>query len=140
VQLVEGGRLRTVAWLGYWTLRNARPPDDFVDRTIAAAFATAAPARAVDRADAGSEDSDVAAPIADRDGAVLGVLALRGVPSDSLCHALVHDLGIVARWCAKASASRESATGSPPPAREDRDRPSPLLAEDVSLARSQRPN
>jgi len=140
VQLVEGGRLRTVASLGYWTSRSARPPDDLVDRTIASAFATAAPARAVDRADAASDDSDVAAPIADRDGAVLGVLALRGVPSDSLCHALVHDLGIVARWCAKASASPTSATGPSPPTPEDRDRPSPPPAEDVSRVRSQRPN
>jgi hypothetical protein len=138
VQLVERGRLRTVASLGDWTSQAARPPEFFVDRTIATAFAKAAPTRAVDLADAGRDDSDVATPIADHDGNVLGVLALRGVPSDSLCHALVHDLGIVAHWCAKASAARQGVPTPPTPA--ERDRPAPPRAEDTSRVPSQQLN
>jgi hypothetical protein len=106
VQLAEGRGLRTVASLGAWTLQRARPPDILVDRTIKAAFESAAPARGIDLPIVGRDDSDVATPITDDAGEVLGVLALRGVPQDSLCHALVHDLGLIARWYAKASAAR----------------------------------
>jgi hypothetical protein len=139
VQLVERDRLRTVASLGAWTSRSATPPEVFVDRTIQAALAKAAPVRAVDLSDAGRDDSDVATPITDLDGEVLGVLALRGVPSDSLCHALVHDLGLVARWCAKA-VSRDIEVSETPPAPTDRNRPAPPLAGDNAPARSQRFN
>jgi hypothetical protein len=131
VQLVERGRLCTVASLGDWTSQNSRPPEVFVDRTIATAFANAAPTRAIDLANAGRDDSDLATPIADHDGNVLGVLALRGVPADSLCHALVHDLGIVAHWCAKASASPAGDVAPTPPAPAERDRPSPARAGDT---------
>ena len=111
VQLVDRDRLRTVASLGAWTPQRARPHEVFADRTITAAFERAAPVLAINLPEAGCGDSDVATPITDEAGRVLGVLALRGVPADSLCHALVHDLGLIARWCAKANARRDIEIG-----------------------------
>ena len=145
VQLVDDrGRLRTVASLGAWTLLRARPPDVLLDRTIQAAFESAATARGIDLpglAEAGRDQSDVATPITDEIGEVLGVLALRGVPADSLCHALVHDLGLIARWCAKANASRCIAVDETTPAAEAPDRrPASPQAEDIPPAGSQRFN
>ena len=123
VQLVDQGRLCTVASLGAWTLQRARPLEVFADRTIRAAFESGAPALAVDLPEAGRDDSDVATPITDETGRVLGALALRGVPADSLCHALVHDLGLIAGWCAKANARRSfevDPTTTPEPGERDR--------------------
>jgi hypothetical protein len=129
VQLVgDRGRLRTVASLGAWTLLRARPPDVLLDRTIKAALESAAPVRAIDLpdladlADAARDQSDVATPIVDEAGEVLGVLALRGVPADSLCHTLVHDIGLIARWCAKANGSRDLAIDQSAPASGQPDR------------------
>jgi len=143
VQLVDArGRLRTVASLGAWTLLRARPPDLLLDRTIKAAFESAAPVRAIDLphvadvadvadvAEAGCDQSDVATPITDDAGEVLGVLALRGVPADSLCHALVHDIGLIARWCAKTNGSRDLAIDQTTPATGEPDRrPAPPRPE-----------
>jgi hypothetical protein len=142
VQLVDDrGRLRTVASLGAWTLLRARPPDVLLDRTIKAAFDSAAPARASDFPEAGRDQSDVATPITNEVGEVLGVLALRGVPPDSLCHALVHDLGLIARWCAKTNASRGFAIDQMTPGSEEPDRrPAPPPAEDSPPSGSQRFN
>jgi hypothetical protein len=85
--------------------------------------------------------SDVATPISDEVGEVLGVLALRGVPADSLCHALLHDLGLIARWCAKTNASRGIAVEqtTPEPGEPDR-RPASPQAEDSPPPGSQRFN
>jgi hypothetical protein len=148
VQLVdERGRLQTVASLGAWTLLRARPPDVVVDPTIKAAFESAASVRAVDLpelaglAEAGSDHSDVAMPITDEAGEVLGVLALRGVPADSLSHALVHDLGLIARWCAKTGAARGLAVDQTAPASaEPSRRPAPPGADDSPPSGSQRLN
>ena len=138
VQLVdERGRLRTVASLGAWTLLRARPPDVVLDRTIKAAFESGASVRAVDflaeLAEAGRDKSDVAMPITDEAGEVLGILALRGVPPDSLSHALVHDLGLIARWCAKANASRGLAVDRTTPAR--RNHPGARRRRELTTAR-----
>jgi len=148
VQLVDArGRLRTVASLGAWTLLRARPPDLLLDRTIKAAFESAAPVRAIDLpdvadvAEAGRDQSDVAAPITDDGGEVRGVLALRGVPADSLSHALVHDIGLIARWCAKANGSRDLAINQTAPATGEPDRrPAPPRAEGIPPSGSQRFN
>jgi hypothetical protein len=148
VQLVdERGRLRTVASLGAWTLLRARPPDVLLDRTIKAAFDSAATVRGSDLpelgelAEAGRDRSDVATPITDDAGEVLGVLALRGVPADSLCHALVHDLGLIARWCAKTNASRGIAVEETTSEAGEADRrPASPQAEDNPLAGSERFN
>ena len=64
-------------------------------------------------------------PITDEAGQALGVLALRGVPPDSLSHALVHDLGLIARWCAKTNASRGLAIDETTSASGEPDRPAP---------------
>jgi len=144
VQLVDDrGRLCTVASLGAWTLLRARPPDVLLDPTIQRAFESAATARGIDLPElaAGRDRSDVATPIADDLGELLGVLALRGVPADSLCHALVHDLGLIARWCAKANASRRTAVAQPTPASAEADRrPASPEADDSPPAGSQRFN
>jgi hypothetical protein len=148
VQLVDArGRLRTVASLGAWTLLRARPPDLLLDRTIKAAFESAASVRAIDLpdvagvAEAGRDQSDVAAPITDEAGDVLGVLALRGVPADSLCHALVHDISLIARWCAKTNGSRDLAIDQTTPATGEPDRrPAPPRAEGSPPSGSQRFN
>jgi hypothetical protein len=145
VQLVdERGRLQTVASLGAWTLLRARPPDVVLDPTIKAAFESAASVRAVDLpelAEVAGDHSDVAMPITDEAGEVLGVLALRGVPADSLSHALVHDLGLIARWCAKANASRAlAADRTTPSSAEPSRRPAPPGADDRPPSGSQRFN
>lgn len=116
VVLPEGERLRTLAALGSWTTPSGAPADPDHDRTIEAALVNAAPVRAVDLPDARPEDAEVATPIVDDHGQVVGVMALRGVPEDSLRYALVHDLDLIARWCAKpighlpASEDREQVT------------------------------
>jgi hypothetical protein len=142
VQLADDdGRLRTVASLGAWTLLRARPPDVLLDRTIKAAFDSAATVRAIDLPEARRDQSDVATPITDESGDVLGVLALRGVPADSLCHALVHDLGLIARWCAKTNASRGVLIDQTTPESEEASRrPTPPRAEDSPPSGSQRFN
>jgi len=148
VQLVDdGGRLRTVASLGAWTMLRARPPDVLLDQTIQAAFESAATTRGIDlpepaeRAAAGRDRSDVATPITDEVGEVLGVLALRGVPADSLCHALLHDLGLIAGWCAKTNVSRGIAVApTTPESGEPERRPAAPQAEDSPPAGSQRFN
>jgi len=126
---------------------RARPPDLLLDRTIKAAFESAASVRAIDLpdvagvAEAGRDQSDVAAPITDEAGDVLGVLALRGVPADSLCHALVHDISLIARWCAKTNGSRDLAIDQTTPATGEPDRrPAPPRAEGSPPSGSQRFN
>lgn len=121
VQWLERRRLRTVASQGLWTLEQAAPPDVVPDRTIQAACDKAAPVSLADVESPGRHDSDVAAPILDRSGKVLGVLALRGLPADSLRHALVHDVGLIARWCAQASrAAQRSRSDAGDSAERDR--------------------
>lgn len=104
VQLVAGRRLRTVASMGTWTLQRSSPPDVFADATIQAAFDSGRPTMATELDDAGSDDSDVAFPIVDGKGPLQGILALRGVPPESLTAALTHDVALIASWCGKASA------------------------------------
>jgi hypothetical protein len=144
VQLVDDrGRLCTVASLGAWTLLRARPPDVLLDPTIQRAFESAATARGIDLPElaAGRDRSDVATPITDDLGEVLGILALRGVPADSLCHALLHDLGLIARWCAKANGSRRIAVAQPTSASAEPDRrPASPEADDSPPTGSQRFN
>ena len=92
-------------------------------------------------AEAGRDQSDVATPIIDEVGEVLGVLALRGVPPDSLCHALVHDLGLIARWCAKTNAARGLAIDQTTPASGEPDRrPAPPELKTARPPGSQRFN
>ena len=123
VVFLDGGRPRTLASVGPWDdAQSAGAPDVFPDRTIRAAFETAAPARATDLPDAGPSDCELATPIVDDTGRVSGVLALRGVPADSLRRPLVHDVGLIARWCAKSMPKRTSNVAEPGPSTESRDR------------------
>jgi hypothetical protein len=80
--------------------------DDHRDRTALAAFAGGAPVRASDLGVAGTEDSDMAVPVISPSGDVIGIMALRGVPADSLGTALLHDLALIAQWCAKPILAR----------------------------------
>jgi hypothetical protein len=125
VQWLERRRLKTVASQGLWTLEQAVPPDVLPDRTIQQACEKATPVSIAEVDRPGGHDSDVAAPILDRSGAVIGIVALRGLPPDSLRHAIVHDVGLIARWCAQAgvaaqrsrsprSATRQRRSAGPP--------------------------
>ena len=108
VQLASGRRLRTVASAGAWTLQQSRPPDVFSDVTIQAAFESGRVRRATDLDGASTDDSDVAFPITDGNAPLHGVLALRGVPSDSLEAAPMHDVSLIANWCGKASTTERA--------------------------------
>ena len=145
VQLVdERGRLRTVASLGAWTLLRARPPDVLLDRTIKAAFESAATVRAVDLpelARRGAIRATSPRPSPTKSARCWGSWRCAGFPPDSLSHALVHDLGLIARWCAKTNASRGLAVDQTTPASDEPSRrPAPPAADDSPPAGSQRLN
>jgi hypothetical protein len=95
----EGGVPSVVAHLGTWNVGAARPKNLEGDLTVANAAHTLEPMSA-DRVDGASpSDSDVAIPILDeRDGSLLGVLALRGVDPARLNAAELRDLQVVADW------------------------------------------
>ncbi len=103
VQIAEHGRLRTLAWSGVWSSDNPMPPDFLNDSTVNAACEQGGPLRALDMTAALREGgSDMAAPILDGSGRPIGVIALRGVPPESLGAASLNDLGVIARWCARS--------------------------------------
>jgi hypothetical protein len=106
VQILERGRLRTIASNGSWSADMPVPPDLLGDRTVSAAWERSGLARRSEFADAGPDDSDMVAAIHDVAGERIGVLALRGVPADSLRPAGVRDLDVIARWCGKAFSAR----------------------------------
>lgn len=102
VQLRDGLRLTTVAWRGQWAVGSPRPHDIAGDRTVHAAIAarqgiTAGP-------DATEDDSQVASPIFDHAGGVIGVIALRGLAPSTLRAADLRDLQVIAQWLAPALA------------------------------------
>lgn len=105
VELADHGRRRTVAWKGTWSVETAIPPCLLGDRTAHAAFETGAPARGSNLSDFGPDDSDIAVPIPDETGDVVGIMALRGVPLDSLRAAGAHDVALIAQWCGKSFAA-----------------------------------
>jgi hypothetical protein len=101
VQITDEGRLRTLASQGAWTLDTLEPPAVHRDRTAYAAVAQAQLVRACDVADVRIDDSDLAAPITGRDGHVVGMIALRGVPFAATKTASLSDLNVVARWLSR---------------------------------------
>ncbi len=109
VQRWDGGALRTLAWHGEWSASQPRPRDIFTDRTATAAVNRARPATISQIENAGADDSDVAAPILDGEGKVIGIIALRGLPARRLRAADVRDLVIAAQWLAPALARTEAA-------------------------------
>jgi hypothetical protein len=74
------------------------------------------PARALELAEGGPDDSDIAAPIRDRAGVVRGVLAARGVPGGGSSMAALRDLAVIADWASPALCEPQ------PAARDEGDR------------------
>jgi hypothetical protein len=92
------GGLTGIASSGAWNT-----PDLLGDRTAAAALRNRRGTRAIDISDGGSTDSDLVAPImAGKGDRLVGLMALRGVPQGGSSAAALHDLSLVATWCAKA--------------------------------------
>jgi GAF domain-containing protein len=81
---------------------QGRPHDVVSDRTAVAAVHAGRALRASDVAGVSNDDSDVAVPVLDDQGAVLGVLSLRGVAPARLNAADLSDLTFTARWLASA--------------------------------------
>jgi hypothetical protein len=58
--------------------------------------------RALELADGGPGDSDIAAPIVDAAGTARGVVAARGVPGGGSSMAALRDLAVIADWASRA--------------------------------------
>jgi hypothetical protein len=97
VQLRDGDRMTTLATRGNWPVRLARPGETDGDATVRAAVKTS---HVTPAAPGSTEiDSDVAIPLTDEDsGAVVGVIALRGVSPRAMRAADLRDLGVLAQW------------------------------------------
>jgi hypothetical protein len=108
VQIVDAGRLRTLASRGTWSLETLTPPTVPRDRTACAALAYRRPVQAREVAGVQTGDSDMAAPILSRDGQVMGMIALWGVPFAALRAASLSDLNIVACWLARSLSTATS--------------------------------
>jgi hypothetical protein len=102
VEIADAGRLRTLASKGPWNLDALMPPPVNRDRTACAALLSGRPVQAREVADVRVGDSDMAAPLLSREGHVMGMIALRGVPFAALRAAFLSDLNIVACWLARA--------------------------------------
>ena len=101
LQLWDGTRLRTLASQGAWSKETLFPPDLYHDRTAYQALERKRPMRATEIDGVSQKDSDLAAPILDPSGEVLGVLAVRGIPYAALSGVILHELSIIAQWSAK---------------------------------------
>jgi hypothetical protein len=100
VYWAEGNRIGTLARFG----NEAESSDIAVDRTVRAAVHRRRGVLALEVEGATPSDSDIAAPIIDASGVVLGVIALRGVSATRLSASDVNDLIVVAEWLAPALA------------------------------------
>jgi hypothetical protein len=90
----------TLASSGHWQALDLQ-----ADRTAAAALRNRRATRAIDIdvADGSTGDSDLAAPIFGPGGDhLVGLILLRGVPQGGASAASLHDLTLVAAWCARA--------------------------------------
>jgi hypothetical protein len=104
VQLLDGHRLKTLCSRGMWSAERLAPPAVFRDAVAHAALDRNRPVAAHEIASASQDDSDLAAPLLDASGKVVGVLALRGISYPALSPAAREDLAAVARWAARAFA------------------------------------
>lgn len=102
VQRWDGVSLHALARHGEWSPERTRPPDVVVDRTAAAAVSGARAMVASEVPGVTAGDADVAVPILDGAGGVLGVIALRGLPPARLSPADLSDLNLTAAWLAPA--------------------------------------
>jgi len=105
IEMSADGQLHPLAVFGVWNR-------DAPDRTALAALTTRQPARALELAEGGPDDSDIAAPISDPEGGVRGVVSARGVPGGGSTMAALRDLAVIAAWAAPALCAQ-------PPARPD---------------------
>jgi len=103
VEMSVDGELRPLAVIGIW---NREAPD----RTALAVLAGGKPVRALELAEGGPNDSDIAAPIVDGGGTVRGVLAARGVPGGGSSLAALRDLAVIADWAAPVLCGAPSRT------------------------------
>jgi hypothetical protein len=101
VQVADNGRLRTLASRGAWSLDSLQPPTVHRDRTAYAAVEQGRAIRAVDVGEVRIDDSDLAAPLVGRDGRVIGMIALRGVPYAVIRTTSLSDLSTVAHWLSR---------------------------------------
>jgi hypothetical protein len=94
-----------LASMGVWA-PSGPPASEGVagDRTAAGVLRTRRPVRAVDLPEVGPGDSDLAAPILDGDGELVGILAVRGVPQGGAGLTALRELCIIAGWAARAVA------------------------------------
>jgi hypothetical protein len=102
VEIMAGGELAPLAVIGIW---NREAPD----HTALAALRAGQPIRALELAEGGPHDSDIAAPITDATGAVRGVVAARGVPGGGASMAALRDLSVIADWASLAICGAETA-------------------------------
>jgi hypothetical protein len=107
IQMLSGGELRPVAVLGIW---NGGAPD----RTALAALTQRQPIRALELAEGGPDDSDIAGPVIDASGVVRGVVAARGVPGGGSSMAALRDLSVITDWAAPALCDAHAQAGSEP--------------------------
>jgi len=110
VQLFDGGRLRTVAARGPWSVDQLSPPAVFRDRVTVEALARSMPVAAHEVEKVSVEDCDLAAPLLADDGSAVGVLALRGIAYPELIAAR-EDVAAVARWAGRSFARPRRAAG-----------------------------
>jgi len=102
-----------LASMGVWAPGGAPGSEGVAgDRTAAAVLATRRPMRAVDLQEGGPDDSDLAAPILDEGGALVGILAVRGVPQGGAGAAALRELAVIAGWAARAVARARRAQAS----------------------------
>jgi hypothetical protein len=103
VRIRDANHLVTLAHRGQWTTDPRRNHDFSVDATVRAAIRT----RLVTPAQPGASelDADVAIPVLhEGTGAVIGVIALRGVAPGRMRAADLRDVGVIAQWLAPALA------------------------------------
>lgn len=137
IRRVEGNSLRNLAARGRWSSDSHFAGDIFADATISAAMATEGLILATDVEGASPADSDAAVAIRCADtGAVLGVMALRGLIHSKLGLAEAQDLQSMADWLTMSLAVREEhrdpavgAGAQPEPLAPARKAPQLLLVE-----------
>ena len=98
----DGVSLHPLARHGQWSPAHSRPRDVVSDRTAVAAVTARRATPASEVAGVSDEDSDVAVPVLDARGGVLGVISLRGVSPARLHAADLSDLTLTAEWLAPA--------------------------------------
>ncbi len=108
VYFCEGNGLGVLERFGHESALESLNIGIAIDRTAHAAVDRHHAVLAFDIDGPTEGDSDVAAPILDDNGGVLGVIALRGVSANRLSSADIHDLSVIAQWLAPALARSRS--------------------------------